>query len=158
MVGKFILRASLPVAYLTFLTAPLQADILLLKDGRVIDGPTMERGEESCTIHFENGDILVPNDWVEDLFLAADLENLPKNRRRSLEKQGEERLEQIEEALAHAEWGNAYEEETSNFRWKYTLPKRVAELFQDRLESYYKIFAKEWRVKRDKRKKKMMIK
>ena len=47
MVGKFILRASLPVAYLTLLTAPLQADILLLKDGRVIDGPTMERGEES---------------------------------------------------------------------------------------------------------------
>jgi len=117
----------------------------------------MERGQEACTIHFKNGDISVPNDWIEDLFLAADLENLPNNRRRQLQKRGDERLAQIEEALAHAEWGQAYEEETQNFRWKYTLPKRVAEMFQDRLESYYKIFAKDWRVKRDKRKKKLMI-
>ena len=157
MLRQLILQSSFSALGLALLTSPLQADILLLKDGRVIDGPTMERGEEHCTVHFKNGDVLVPNGWIEDLFLTADLEGLPKNRRRSLEKQGQERLEQIEEALAHAEWGQAYEDETTNFRWKYTLPKRVAEMFQDRLESYYKIFAKEWRVKRDKRKAKMMI-
>ena len=120
MLRQLIFQGSLSAVSLALLTAPLQADILLLKDGRVIDGPTIERGEEACTIHFKNGDVSVPNDWVEDLFLAADLENLPKNRRRSLEKQAEERLEQIKEALAHAEWNQAYEDDTSNFRWKYT--------------------------------------
>ncbi len=148
----------IPLAILAVASAaPSFGDILLTVDGRVIDGPTMERSGDECIIHFKNGDITIPNSLVADLFLEADLENIPKNRLRQVQKQLAERREAIDEALAHSEWGQAYEDETKNFRWKYTLPKGVAEMFKARLESYYTIFAKDWRVKRNKKKPKLMV-
>ena len=134
-----------------------RADILLTTDGRIIDGPGMERNESHVVIHFENGDVQVPLEMVQDVFIAAELENLPRRERSRIQRRLKERREQIEDALAHSEWGNAYEETTKNFRWKYTLPKHIAEQFQARLESYYETFSKEWKVKRDRKKQKLMI-
>ncbi|MEM7518085.1 MAG: hypothetical protein AAF368_14330, partial [Planctomycetota bacterium] len=43
------------------------------------------------------------------------------------------------------------------FRWEFTIPRHVWDRYSDSLEAYYKAFTKDWRVKRDKRKKKLMI-
>ncbi len=139
------------------LATPTSADTLLTKDGRIIDGPPMERVEGKIIIHFENGDVGVPEEMVQEVFIEAELEQIPKSRRRKIEKQIKEKREEIDEARGHAEWRNRYNEETANFNWQYTIPKHIALGMQMRFEAYYKVFAKEWKLKRDKRMPKLPI-
>jgi len=144
-------------AVLCLLAPSSSADTLLTKDGRIIDGPPMERAEGKIIIHFEHGDVSVPDEMVQEVFIEAELEDIPKNRRRKIEKQIKEKREEIDEARGHSEWRNRYNEETANFNWQYTIPKHIAEGLQMRFEAYYKLFAKEWKLKRDKGKPKLPV-
>lgn len=144
---------------LAFLITPAlaPADTLMTKDGRIIDGPAMERGDDGVVIHFENGDITVPLDLVQEVFISTDTSEVPRSQRRKIEKQLAERRKQIEEAQAHSEWRNRYQEDTANFEWHYTIPKHIAEGLQVRFEAYYEYFKKLWRLKRNKREKPMLV-
>ncbi|MEE8468527.1 MAG: hypothetical protein V3T22_08735, partial [Planctomycetota bacterium] len=150
-------RIALHMAALCLLATPVPADTLLTKDGRIIDGPPMERSDGKIVIHFENGDVAVPEEMVQEVFIEAELKDIPKNRRRKIEKQIKQQREEIDEAREHTEWRDRYNEETANFNWQYTIPQHIALGLQMRFEAYYKLFAKEWKLKRDKRKPKLPI-
>ena len=142
---------------LLWVAAPAAADILLTLDGRVFDGPEMEKTDDGIVVKFENGDVLVPSRLVKDVFIGEDVSNLPKRERRQFEKQLAEKKEQILEAEAHSEWRNRYQVETDNFVWQYTIPAHIGEAMQVRFEAYYNHFKKIWRLKRDKRKPKLPV-
>ncbi len=150
-------RITRLIAALCLLASPGAADTLLTKDGRIVDGPQMERVDGAIVIHFENGDVTVPEEMVQEVFIEAELAEIPKNRRRKIERQIKEKRKQIEEASGHAKWRDRYNEETANFNWQYTIPKHIALGLQMRFEAYYKVFAKEWKLKRDKRKPKLPV-
>ncbi len=150
-------RALTPLVLALLAGVPLRADTLMTTDGRIIDGPPMERGEEGVTIHFEHGDVFVPEAMVHELFIDADLEALPKKERRKLEKELADRRAEIEEAQAHSTWGSRYHAKTKNFEWEYTLPEHMAEGLKVRFEAYYAYFAKLWRLKRNRREKPMLV-
>lgn len=165
---------------LAALSLPVSADVLLLGDGRIIEGPKMEQKEGFVEVHFENGIVNVNDDLINSVIIEGAPDFVPETdeekvkfekglvpyqgkwvkvskRTKLIEKQIAAELAAVEEAKAHSEWGNRYKAETKNFRWEYTLPQHIAEDLQARLEAYYSAFAKDWRVKRDKRKTKMMI-
>lgn len=152
------MKRLLSLAAASVLLPLASADILLTEDGRVFDGPTMEKNDDgSVIIHFENGDVTVPADMVKDVFIGQDIENVPKKERRKFQKELEEKREQLQEAEAHSEWRNRYTVETDNFMWQYTIPAHIGESLQVRFEAYYDVFEKLWRLKRDKRKPKMPV-
>ncbi|MDA1266996.1 MAG: hypothetical protein O2816_18100 [Planctomycetota bacterium] len=136
-------------AMLLAVAAP--ADTLLTKDGRVIDGPKMERTADTVVIHFENGKVTVPMELVKDVFLESDTEELPKGERRRIEKQLEEDRARVLESQLHKEWRNRYEVKTKNFIWQYTLPDHIGQALQTRFETYFDHFKKLWRIKINKR-------
>ena len=147
----------------------VRADMLCLVDGRVFEGPPLEHSEPGIVVRFENGDVLVPHDLVQ----VALIENQPdpeprseeereqvakgrvlfegkwiarKRRDQILERRLKEQRELVAERLAHREWGNRRRDQSKNFRFEHTLPVPVFEDYRDRMEAYYKIFAKEWRT------------
>jgi len=165
---------------LAALAAPVAADVLLLEDGRIIEGPKMEQLEGYVEISFEAGKVQVKDSLVNTLIVEGQPDFVPETdeekaqfekglvpyqgkwikaskRSKLIEAQVADKLEAIEEAKAHSQWGNRYQKDTKNFAWQYTLPQHIAEGLQNRLEAYYKTFAKEWRIKRDKRKAKLTI-
>lgn len=146
-------RASHTIVGALLFAPAAPADILLTKDGRIVDGPRMERVEGHLVVHFENGEVRVPEAMVQDAFLAAELDDLPRSRRRQLEEQLERRRAEIEDARAHSVWGNAYANETDHFEWKYTIPRHIALGLQQRFEAYFEYFEKEWKLKFDRRQK-----
>lgn len=155
--NQMTLRTAVALAGAVALCLPAPADVMLTADGRLIKDLTMERHEDHVLIHFENGDVKVPLDQVEELFLDADLENLPSSRKNWLKKRLKEREEELHANLEHAVWRNAYQEETDTFDWTYTLAKPIGESLQVRFEEYYDHFKKRWRLKRDKRVAKMPV-
>ena len=159
-----------------YATAPLgAADILELKDGRVLDGFQMEWDDEDMIVHLENGDLRVPGDMVQTMldeeatFVPRTDEEREKyaeglvpfegkwipieKRRKAIEKKIEEQRERIAEDRAHSTWGNRRFDETKNFLWEYTVPQHIIEAFQARCENYYTQFTKDWKVKRTGREK-----
>jgi hypothetical protein len=175
------IRSACLLAVAAALLVPTaQADILLLKDGRIVDGQTMKQGDGHVLIHFANGLVTVKDELVLTLITEAGDSYEPETeeekaqfekglvpfegkwikaskRDKLIAKKVKEKRAEIEDAIAHSEWGNRHIEETSNFRWEFTLPQHVWERYSASLEAYYKIFSKDWRIKRDKRKKKLMI-
>ena len=59
-------------AVLVLLGGSASADLIQLKDGRVMDGVKMERKDEFIVLHFENGDVEVPMAMVEDYAIEGE--------------------------------------------------------------------------------------
>lgn len=142
-------RTPIPVVLAALLAPSAPADILMTVDGRTIDGPEMERTEQAVIVHFENGDVEVPLEMVKDVFIGEDTSRLSHRERRRIEREMEEKREQLEEALTHTEWRDRYIVETDNFTWQYTIPAHIGEAMQERFEAYYDYFRKRWRLRRD---------
>ena len=174
------MRRALAVSGLVLIAPAAQADILALKDGRVIEGPKMTQDEDFVVISYKNGDVKVPHALVRSVISETAGDYVPRTdeekekykeglapyqdkwipiakRKKLIEKDTAKELEQITEDRAHDEWGTRRKEESKNFRWEYTVPEHVKDAFVDRCESYYEIFTKDWKVKRDKRKEKMKM-
>ncbi|MCZ6787478.1 MAG: hypothetical protein O7E54_10005, partial [Planctomycetota bacterium] len=155
------------------------ADILLLKDGRFVEGRKMEQKEGHVVVHFPSGMVEVRDELVDQVLFEGSDEFVPRTdeekqryaaglvpwqgkwvkpavRKKRLERLIAEKRAEIEEALAHSKWANRYQEETSNFLWHYTVPAHVGEYFKVRTEAYYDKVCKDWKVKRDKKKRQKM--
>lgn len=153
-----------------------QADILELKDGRVLDGFQMEWDEDFVVVHLVNGDLRVPGEMVQTMLDEEGAAFVPRTeeerekyaeglvpfegkwipiekRRKAIEDKIEEQRERIAEDRAHATWGDRRFDETKNFLWEYTVPQHIIEAFQARCENYYEQFTKDWKVKRTGREK-----
>lgn len=172
-----MLRLSLLAALLTFASAPSSPaqskgeDMLLLKDGRIfVDVELVTTPQGAVTVRFENGEVPVPAHLVQE---ALDLDAPPaeptSDEEREMIAEGKllyqgkwmtaskrEKLfrDEIEEKRAELKaiqdsqlWRNRQFEETKHFAFEYTVPPHIFEIYRDQLEAYFKVFAKDWKVK-----------
>lgn len=162
---------QLLAAALVALAGGASADVLCLTDGRIVEGRPLERREQGVTIHFESGDVLVPNGLILDCIIDGELEtHEPANeeerkmldrgyvrfdgRWMSVAQREREVAERLEERRAYAAslrelslWRNRGKEETRHFAFEYTVPPHIFEDYRDRMEAYFTAFAKDWKVK-----------
>jgi hypothetical protein len=164
-----VARAALAAAALLLLPAPALADLLLLKDGRVVDDVRMQKDRDAILVLYRNGVVRVPMELVEDYVIegvafpepatdeerARRAEGLVKHngkwvpvavRDKAVKKQIEARLKSIEEYKKHREWRNRYQFKTKVFDFESNLPEAINEDFSEMLEVYYREFAKLWKV------------
>jgi tetratricopeptide (TPR) repeat protein len=145
-------------------------DSLQLTDGRFVLDQKMSRHERGVTVHYPNGDVLVPRALIRDCsvlemkddehgYTAADLDRIAKGqvffegkwiptarRDEILAQRRASRSKRIEEAKSHREWVNRYKLDTKNFSFEYTIDPEVMKRYADMLEVYYSTFTKEWGI------------
>jgi tetratricopeptide (TPR) repeat protein len=163
----------LPHAALALFALGLPAaagDILCLKDGRVVEGPKMERKENGIELSYEHGKILIPNEMILDAVLDADAARAPatdeekemsskgmvhfegkwisaKQRDELLQKRLAARHKELEQIAARKEWRNRGQQDTAHFHFEYTVPDPIFEGYRDLMEAYYSEFARTWKLK-----------
>lgn len=156
------------------LAAPAQ-DMVQLNDGRVVEGQSMTLKPDGVVIHYKNGDVHIPKDMVKvascskneggeaGQLSAKDKAKLAKGlvrfegkwvkkavRARLMKRRAKERSAKIKEAKARQKWRNRYIDKTRYFQFEYTIdPDKMSE-YKTLMETYYKVFTKEWRIKRPK--------
>jgi tetratricopeptide (TPR) repeat protein len=148
------------------------ADVVVLKDGRAIEGVEARQEGEEWILRFGHGEVRVPAASVKDAFIEkspgaweprTDAEKekfaqglvphegkwVKKEQRAALlKKKADEKRKQIEDLKAHREWRNRYREETANFAFEYTITPDVAKDYMELMEAYFKVFQKEWGIQR----------
>ena len=149
-----------------------QEDILLLKDGRIFDGITLERVEDGVLVHYKHGDIHVPEALIEEALIvgqeapdyvpknAEESKKLeeglvpfegkwvsPKVRERKIQKRIAERRAMVDEIDQHSVWRNRYKVKTKYFNFEHTIPPYVFDRYSNLMEAYFASFCKEWKVK-----------
>ncbi len=152
------------------LAAPVAADVLVLVDGRVVEERELARAEGGIEVRFPSGTVLVPDALVHLALIEGEPDPAPrddaerekyakglvplegewvprKRRDELLARRVAARKAEIADNLAHCEWKDRRRAETKNFRFEYTVPQHVFEGYRDRMEAYYQVFAKEWRIK-----------
>ncbi len=168
---KILLTAALAVLALAVLAADVPADVLQLKDGRIIEGKPLEQVKGGIKIKYKHGDVFVPQKLILDVIFSnpdgtykprndKEAEKLakgfvpykgkwiPKKKLESLlKKQAEKNKERVEEAKKHKLWRSRYKSATKNFAFEYTIPKETAKEFMDLFEVYYKTFTKAWGIR-----------
>ncbi len=150
-------------------TAAAHADILCLKDGRIINGPSMEQADGGINIRYENGTVFVPDGLILEAIIGGnstfvpttDFEKKqvekglvpfqgkwmsPVRRDRALEKYLEEKRAEVADEKAHRLWRNRRSEKTKHFDFEYTVPQNIFEKYRDLMEAYFTVFAKDWKV------------
>lgn len=156
-------------------------DSMQLVDGRFVFGPTMTRKADGVVVHYKNGDVHVPAALVKEASvskveggeeklppdsaakLAAGLVRFegawikPEQREKTLEARRQARLKKIKEARDHREWRNRYKYETANFRFEYTIDPDVLKGYAELMETYYKVFTKEWGITKPPKEGKLLV-
>ena len=161
------------LALLLAAASPAGADVLLLKDGRILERAGMERTDAGIKIKFENGDVLVPHDLIEEAVLESGLAFEPKTpeeqekaangqvpfggqwmardkAEKLLAKRVEERKAAVAEMRDHMVWRSRHKEDTKHFAFEYTVSPQVYRYYADLMEAYYEDFAKTWKIKQSK--------
>ncbi len=147
------------------------ADIVQLKDGRIIDTVPMRVDGDDVILEYENGEVRVAAARIEDYVIdgkpppAVDDSEVarakrakglvpykgkwitPARRQKFIEKDVAEKRKEIEDIRAHAEWRNRYQFDTKNFDYESTLAPSLNDLHAEMLEAYFATFKKEWGIK-----------
>ncbi len=170
---RWILSLTIAALSLLILVSPARADVLVLTDGRIIERAEMERVEGGVKVIFENGDVVVPDDLIQDTLLTGKSAWEPttdKEREKAekglvpfegkwvkksklpdlMAKRIAERRAEIAKIKDGRLWRNRWKEKTKHFEFEYTVPPHVFEPYRDLMEAYYSEFAKTWRVKQPK--------
>jgi tetratricopeptide (TPR) repeat protein len=166
-----ILRSARLAVLVAALAAPGSADLLCLKDGRVVEGRKLSRAEGGdVVVHFENGEVRVPAALIEDYVIEgepppapttpeeiAQAEKglvrfegkwvTPRRRDELIAKRVAERKAELDELASHRLWRNRYTESTKHFAFEHTLPKDAFENLRDLMEAYFAAFCRDWRIK-----------
>ena len=180
-----LLSVAVPLLVAALLTtASLEddaGDILVLKDGRIIDGFSMEQAEGHVVVELKSGSIEIQNSLV-DVLLEKDKEvsfvpqtdeereqfekgfvrfegrwTKLRTATKEIKKAVTARVEQAEEDKSREQWKDRYITETKYFQWEHTTPLATTTRFIDACDAYYEIFKKDWKIKRDKKKPKLPI-
>lgn len=164
------LPAVLGAAAVALLAVPATADLVQLKDGRIIDGVKMRKEGEKILLLYENGTVPVALDRVEDYVIEGVEPFEPKTekekakraeglvpfrgkwvkvavRQKQLAKEQAARKQAIEEHKKHEAWANRYRFKTKNFEFESTLNPDINEHFSELMETYFKEFSKFWKTK-----------
>ncbi|MBL7008694.1 MAG: hypothetical protein ISR76_06825 [Planctomycetes bacterium] len=147
-------------------------DVLLLRDGRMLDQLKAEVVEGGYELTFVNGKVFVQQELVTEALLQG-VEFVPRTeeekaqfaagkvpfegkwvsaakRERELQKRLAEKRATLEDYRAHEIWRNRYQEATKYFEFEHTTPPHVFERYRDLMEAYFKSFMKDWKVKQPK--------
>jgi tetratricopeptide (TPR) repeat protein len=158
------------VCVLCLFAVRVHGDILCLKDGRILDGPTMRQADGGIEVHFENGTVFVSEDLIMEAIIEGDSTFVPKTdfekqqaekglvpfqgrwmspskRDREIEKYFKKRRAAIADEEAHRLWRNRRTEKTKHFEFEYTVPQHIFERYRDLMEAYFTVFAKTWKVR-----------
>ncbi len=159
------------LAFLFLLAAPVAADVVFLKDTRIVAGRPVEQVEGGYNVKYENGVIFLPDALVKEVLHAtAEGEWIPKTPeekakaekglvpwqgewvkkskvKRLRKKFLEARALRIEQAQERQLWRNHAEVKTKRFLFKHTLPDEVFEEFKNLFEIYYEFFTKYWKIR-----------
>jgi hypothetical protein len=162
---------GLALAFCVAVASPMAAaDVLLLKDGRIIEGKPLVRDGEAVAVKFENGEVRVPKELVleavienEALGEPASAEEAEQRKKGMVRFEGRwvtqrarddaigkriaERKRAAEELKGYRLWRNAREERTKNFAYKHNVPAEVFASYRDLMETYFKDFCRAWKVK-----------
>lgn len=180
--NRTLLRVAALAAALVLPDALARADAVLLRDGRTVECPKVEKlPDGGVKLHFQNGEVVVRADLVKEAFVsAADGAYVPKDdaekarlekglvpyggkwvpkaeRDAAVARRAAEARKRIEEAKAHREWRNRYKEKTANFEFEYTLPPDLAKGYMELMEGYFAYFTRTWNVPRPKERLKVCL-
>ncbi|MFT4537618.1 MAG: tetratricopeptide (TPR) repeat protein [Planctomycetota bacterium] len=145
------------------------ADVLVMKDGQILDEVKLDVRDESVIVSLQHGDIEVALDLVQECLVEGVSSYIPrtaeekqkyekglvpfeghwvteKKRKKEMSKRIAERRKAIEEMRAHSEWGNRYKKKSKRFDFNYTIPQHVFEELEKQLDAYFSVFAKDWKV------------
>jgi len=161
------------VCVLCSFTVHADADILCLKDGRILKGPPMQKVEDGVKISFENGEVFVPDDLILETIIAGGSTFVPETddekkkaekglvpfqgrwmspakRDREIEKYLKKRHKKIADEEAHRLWRNRRTDKTKHFDFEYTVPQHIFEHYRDLMEAYFTAFSKAWKIRQPK--------
>ena len=149
-----------------------QADILIMKDGRIFDDISLESKEGGYLVKFTHGDVFVPETLVETAVFESgvQLEYQPKNaseksklenglvpfqgkwmsvgkREKMLKKFVKEQRTAIADHAEHSVWRNRYKVKTKYFNFEHTISPHVFARYSRTMEAYFAAFCREWKVK-----------
>jgi hypothetical protein len=170
--SRALLAAVATAAVLLPPRAASADDMVLLKDGRTVECPKVEKQDKTYVLKFKNGDVTVPADQVKEALVSgastyepkdddekAKLEKgfvpfegkwVPKSERdATVARRAAAAKKKIDEAKAHREWRNRYKAKTQNFDFEYTIPPEIAKGYMDLMETYYAYFTKQFGITRD---------
>jgi len=148
-----------------------RGDTLQLKDGRFYTFNKILKVEGGYKIPFKNGDVFVKDSMVlECVILSATGEYEPRNdeerkkiekglvpfegkwvrkskRDKTLKKRAEDARKRIEDHKKHMLWRNRYITQSPHFQFEYTIAPSIFKNYQNLLEVYFKVFAKQFKVR-----------
>lgn len=157
---------------LAVLCGATRADDLILADGRFIANVKVSKTEGGYTVHYKNGDVFVPEDMVKTCysvdssgaFVPTTDEEKAKaekglvpfegkwvttaKRDAVIKKRRKEMEAKFKELKEHELWRNRYITKTKNFQFEYTLDQDIFQGYIDLMETYYKTFTKQWKIKK----------
>jgi tetratricopeptide (TPR) repeat protein len=151
------------------LAAALGGDVLVLTDGEIVAGRPLARATGGVEVTFPSGKVFVPDALLEFVRIEGEPDPEPrddteraqyakglvpyggqwilrKRRDALVAKRVAAAQTELADNLAHREWKDRRTFETKNFRIEYTVPQRVLEDYAARLEAYFQIFAKDWKI------------
>ena len=146
---------------LALLAAPLTADTLVTKDGRVLDVVKAREDPAGYRITFKAGEIVVPKDQVASVEIEGDMsEYVPKDDKEKqflaqgyvrhkgkwisrqqyeaeLARLAAQRKKRTDELAARSNFDNGWEVETKHFRFKSNTSPEILKHYTDLIEAYY---------------------
>ena len=159
------------VALLLFAVAVARADTLVLKDARFVDGVPIERTRAGYVVHYENGDVHIPeamvsvffkeggeHDWVpetEEEKAKAEKGLMPwgdrwirkSYRKKLIKKEVDKQRKRVEQMKARRLWRNRAILKSKHYDFEHTLPDEIFVEFLDLLEVYRSYYLKFWKFR-----------
>ncbi len=150
---------------------------LSLLDGRFIFGPAIDKDGDHLIVHFENGDVRVPQKLVVSWFSTTSKASyVPKNDKERAklakglilfngrwlsQKEAKKQIKRMQKKLAakikvqqaHKLWRNAYVFKGKNYIFEYNIPQEKFEEMRELFDLFWDVFMRKWKLKPDKKKK-----
>lgn len=151
----------------------LCADVLLLKDGRILENVKLSRAEGFVIVKFQHGEVRVPEALVLELISddpaahamptddpdAASKQEKglvpfegkwmkPEERSALVAKRVEVAKKRVAERKEKQLWRNRLIEKTKSFEFESTVPPEIFPRYRDLMETYFTDFAKRWGTKK----------
>ena len=153
------------------LSPSLQADDLILKDGRFIENVKVEKTAGGYNVKYKNGTVFVPESLVKDCIMEGVDGFVPRNdkeremiekglvpykgkwvtrarRVSSIKAKQAKAKAKLEELKKHREWMNRYVRKEKQFRFEFTIDPEIFDNLGDLMDVYYKYFTKFWKIKK----------
>ncbi len=133
MVFKNAISLAACLCVLLLLASPVQADVLLLKDGRIVKGKPMVLCRGGVKIRYPSGEVFVPKRMIQHVARSGPDGVLEAEDKRL-----------VRESEYRRTWRYRNKAESDHFAFEYTVPDRIARDTMDLFEAFRAHFDREW--------------